>query len=177
MRIMLFSVVVFGAALFSSEANGQDAPKRSAKLQVLNTFVGTWDFEVTNTPATGAAITGTTSETRTWTRGGKFVQFENSQTGKPDEPEFQMLVTYDPTTKTYPGVLMNGSCRVLIVGTWDAAAKTMTFSGTFSDGNCGTFSFTNRFIDADHCEASGTMRDASGKVFLELTQKQTRRKK
>jgi hypothetical protein len=157
--------------------NGQDPPKRSAELQVLNHFVGTWDFDVTNTPATGAAITGKTSETRTWTLGGKFVQFENPQTGKPDEPEFQMLVTYDPTTKTYPGVLMNGSGRALVDGTWDEAAKTMTFKGTFSDGSGGTFSFTNRFIDADHCEASGTMRDASGKVFLEQTQKQTRRKK
>jgi hypothetical protein len=109
--------------------------------------------------------------------GNKFVQWENPKTEKPDEPEFQMLVTYDPTTKTYPGVLMNGSGRALVDGTWDEAAKTMTFNGTFSDGSGGTFSFTNRFIDADHCEASGTMRDATGKVFLEQTQKQTRRRR
>lgn len=177
MRMTFLSVAVLAAAWFSLAANGQDAPKRSAELQVLDRFVGTWDFVVTNKLAGGETITGKTTETRRWTLGNKFVQWENPKTENPDEPEFQMLVTYDPTTKTYPGVLMNGPGRALVDGTWDEATKTMTFRGTFSDGRGGTFIFTNRFIDADHCEGLGTMKDATGKVFLEQTQKQTRRKK
>ena len=177
MRMISLTLAVLAAVLFSQVANSDDAPKRSAELQVLDRFVGTWDFVVTNKLTGGETITGKTSETRRWTLGNKFVQWENPQTEKPDEPEFQMLVTWDPANKTYPGVLMNGSDRAFVDGTWDPSTQTMTFSGTFADSSGVKFSFTNRFIDADHCEASGTMKDSAGKVFLEQTQKQTRRKK
>lgn len=177
MRMAFLSVPVLAAALFSLAANGQDAPKRSAELQVLNRFVGTWDFDVTNTPDSGEIITGKTSETRRWTLGGKFVQFENSKTEKPDEPEFQMLVTYDPATKTYPGVLMSGPNRAVVTGTWDPLTQTMTFRGTFSDNSGVKFEYTSRFLDDDYCESSGVISSATGEVIVKQLQKQTRRKK
>lgn len=177
MRTNSLLISALTVALIAQATNGDDIAKRTAELQVLDRFVGTWDFVVTVKLAGGETITGKTSETRRWTLGNKFVQWENPKTERPDEPEFQMLVTYDPTTKTYPGFLMNGTGRALVDGTWDEATQTMTFNGTFSGGSGGTFSFTNRFIDADHCEASGTIRDATGKIVLEQTQKQTRRKK
>lgn len=177
MRVTFLTVAVLAAALCSLAAHGQDAPKRSAELQVLDRFVGTWDLDVTNTPASGEIVTGKTSETRRWTLGGKFVQFENSKTEKPDEPEFQMLVTYDPATKTYPGVLMSGPSRAVVTGTWDQAQQTMTFRGTFSDDSGVKFEYTNRFLDNDHCESSGVITGASGEVFVRQIQKQRRRKK
>ncbi len=94
-----------------------------------------------------------------------------------DEPEFQMLVTYDPTTKTYPGVLMSGPSRALVDGTWNQATQTMTFHGTFADNSGTKFVYTNHFLDIDHCDVSGVIKDAAGKVLVEQTQKQTRRKK
>ena len=177
MRPTLLAVAVLAAALCSRTMSAADPPKRSPELQVLDRFVGTWDFVVINQLIGGETVTGKTSETRTWTLGGKFVQWQNPKTEKPDEPEVQMLVTYDPATKTYPGVLMNSTSPALVTGTWDESKQTMTFSGTFADSSGNKFSFTNRFTDNDHCEAAGTIRDAVGKVFLEQTQKQTRRKK
>lgn len=177
MRMAFLSVAILATALFSLAANGQDASKRPAELQVLNRFVGTWDLDVTNTPATGETITGKTSETRKWTLGGKFVQFENPKTEKPDEPEFQMLVTYDPATKTYPGVLMSGPSRAVVTGTWDQSKQTMTFRGTFSDSSGIKFEYTNRFLDDDHCESSGVISGSTGEVIVKQIQKQTRRKK
>ena len=88
-----------------------------------------------------------------------------------------MLVTYDPATKTYPGVLMSGSSRALVDGTWDQATQTMTFRGTFGDNSGTKFVYTNRFSDNGDCESAGVIRDAAGKVIVEQTQKQTRRKK
>ncbi len=176
MRVVFLLITAFAVALIPQAKNGGDPARSSAELQVLDRFVGTWDFAVTNTLAGGETVTGKTSETRRWTLGNKFVQWENSRSEKPDEPEFQMLVTYDPTTRTYPGFLMNGPGRALVDGTWNEATQTMTFKGKFMDGG-GTLTCTNRFIDADHCEGSGTMKDANGKVFLEQTQKQTRRRK
>lgn len=177
MRIALFSVTLLAATWTTLALNGQDAPKRSAELQVLNRFVGTWDLDLTNTPAGGEKSIGKTSEIRTWTLGGKFVQFENPKTESPDEPEFQMLVTYDPATKTYPGVLMTGPSRGLVTGTWDQATQTMTFRGTISDGSGTRFEYTSHFLDNDHCESSGVISGANGDVLLKQIQKQTRRKK
>lgn len=177
MRMRFLSVAVVAAAFFSPAANGQDGLKRPAELQVLDRFVGTWDLDVTNTPASGETITGKTSETRRWTLGGRFVQFENPKTEKPDEPEFQMLVTYDPATKAYPGVLMSGPSRAVVTGTWDQSTQTMTFRGTFSDDSGVKFQYTNRFLDNDHCESSGVISGATGEVIVKQIQKQTRRKK
>ena len=177
MRIAFLTVAVLAAALCTLSALGQDTPKRSAELQVLDRFVGSWDLDVTNTPGSGEVVTGKTSETRTWTLGGKFVQFENPKTENPDEPEFQMLVTYDPATQTYPGVLMSGPSRAVVNGTWDQAKRTMTFRGKFTDEGGAKFEFTNRFLDNDHCEASGVITGANGEVLVKQIQKQTRRKK
>lgn len=141
---------------------------------MLDRFVGTWDFVVTIKPRGGQAATGKTSETRVWSRGGRFVHFENLQIENPDEPHLQMLVTYDAEKKTYPGVLMVGASRSVLTGRWDRESSTMTFEGSsVEDG--GTFVFKNHFIDDDHCEATGVLKDASGDIFLELVQQQTRR--
>lgn len=43
MSMAFHSVAVLAKALFSLAANARDAPKRSAELQVLDRFVGTWD--------------------------------------------------------------------------------------------------------------------------------------
>jgi len=176
MRAISPVLAVLVMAMLSHSANCDDPVKRSAELQVLDRFVGTWDLFVTAKPRDGQTATKKTSETRRWSLGGKFVQFENPQTENPDEPHFHMLVTYDPATKTYPGVMMSGAGRSLVTGTWDQTNNTMTFNGkSLEDG--GTFVFKHRFIDADHGESSGVLMNAKGEISLEVTQKQTRRGK
>lgn len=90
--------------------------------------------------------------------------------------EFQMLLTYDAATKTFRGMMMYGAGRSLITGTWDEATSTMTFNGASPDDGS-TFVVKNRFLDADHTESTGILKNAKGEVFQEQTFKQTRRKK
>lgn len=174
MRVISRVLAVLVMATFSHLANCDDTVKRSAELQVLDRFVGTWDMIVTAKPRDGQEVTDQTFETRSWSAGDKCLLFENPQSEKPDAPHFHMLVTYDPATKTYPGVMMIGASRSLVTGTWDQTNNTMTFNGKSLEDE-GTFVIKNRFIDKDHSESTGILKNAKGEIVLELTQKQTRR--
>jgi Protein of unknown function (DUF1579) len=167
MRLIAITLIVLGAATPSGPTNAGDTPKRSAELQVLDRFVGTWDFKVTAKVPGQKAETHDTVETRKWSGGGGVVLFENAT-----PPEFHMALAYDPNTKEYTGILMSGLSRGLLTGTWDEGTQTITFKGAFSDGN--KLVSTHRFIDKDHAEHSGVIRAPDGKVVLELFQKQTR---
>lgn len=46
---------------------------------------------------------------------------------------FHVLNADDPATRSYPGVLMSGTGRTFVDGTWDEATRTMRFRGTFPD--------------------------------------------
>ena len=175
MRRISMVLTILGAVLFSHSTHADDTTKRSEELQVLDRFVGTWDLHVTVKPAQGDATTEKTSEVRKWSLGGKFVHFENPREDQPDFPEFHMLVTYDPATKTYPGILMSGASRSLVDGNWNQQTKTMRFTGTFANGS--KFDFKNQFLENGDIKSSGVITDASGKVVLERSDVQTRRKK
>lgn len=176
MRLTLLAITVMATALAPFVTDASDpAAKRSAEWQVLDRFVGIWDFEVTNKLPSGEVVRDKTSETRKWTLGGKFVHFENTKAQRPDDPEFQMLVTYDPATKTYPGMLMSGASRSVVDGTWDETTKTMTFRGASTDNSGTKFVYASRFFDNGDCETNGVIKDAAGKVLVEQRQKQTRR--
>ncbi len=105
------------------------------------------------------------------------IHFEDSNVSAPNQdsgsvPEFQMLLSYDVVTKTYRGMMMYGTSRTLVSGTWDDATRTMTFNGMSPDDRS-TFVFKHRFLDADHAESTGIQRNAQGEVFMEQTIKQT----
>jgi hypothetical protein len=174
MKLIPLTLAVLATATFSYAADGDDTAKRSAELQVLDRFVGSWDIDVTIKLANGEANTSKTTEKRAWSLGGEFVHFQNPAAENPQDPEFHMLVTYDPATKTYPGVMMFGGNRTLTKGTWDQKRNTMTFHGSSPDDG-GSFVFKNRFIDKDHSESTGILKNAKWVVFMEMTQKQTRR--
>lgn len=179
MRLNALIVTVLATAI-SQSAIGEGNSKLSAEFQILDRFVGTWDMDVTIKPAGADVINVKSAETRTWSPGKTVVHFENAKVAGAKEapvggPEFQMLLTYDAATKTYRGMMMYGTGRSLITGTWDEAASTMTFNGTSPDDGS-TFVFKNRFLDADHSESTGIQKNAKGEVFMEQTLKQTRRK-
>ncbi len=94
--------------------------------------------------------------------------FENA-----NPPEFHMLLTYDPDSGEYTGMLMSGPSRGMVTGEWNAATETMSFTVTFPDGN--RYVGTNRFIDDDHVESRGTITNRAGDVLLEMSIDQTRR--
>lgn len=169
MRFIPFTLALIGAATFSVVTKGGDK-NRSAELQVLDRFIGTWDYKVTTKVPGEEAKTHETVETRNWSKGGGFVLFENTA-----PPEFHMALTYNASNKEYTGVLISGMNTGLLTGTWDEQNQTMTFKGTLSDGN--NLLSKHRFIDKDQAEHSGVIRSADGKVLAELLQKQTRRPK
>ena len=175
MKAVTSSLAILVVAVCSNVAVAEDSTKRSAELQALGRFVGTWDTAATIKAKDGTSVSEKSSEIRRWSLGGKFVHFENARTENAALPEFHMLVTYDPAAKTYPGIMMVGPNRTMIVGKWDKETKTMTFSGTFADGN--RLVFKNRFVDEDHIETSGVITKPSGDVIVEVLNKQTRRKK
>lgn len=180
MRLTASSLSVLTLAI-TSFAGADDNSKLSAEFQILDRFVGTWDMDLTVKPAGGDAINVKKAETRSWSPGRTVVRFEDAKVAGANEasaggPEFQMLLTYDAATKSFRGMMMYGAGRSIITGTWDEATSTMTFNGTSPDDGS-TFVFKNRFIDADHSESAGILKNAKGKVIQEQAYKQTRRKK
>lgn len=175
MRLLAMTLTILALATMSPMLNADESPKRSPELQVLDRFAGTWDLVVTVKPIGGTATTEKTSEVRQWSLGGRFIHFQNPKLNQPDQPEFHMLVTYDPATKSYPGMLMNGASRTFVDGTWDEATKTMRFRGTFPD-NALKFDFKNRFVDENQIETSGSITNSSGDVLSTRFDVQTRRK-
>jgi hypothetical protein len=169
MRLTSITLVLLVATIFSGLAIADDAPKRSPELQVLDHFVGTWEHEVTVKPAGEEAVKVQTVDYRFWSRGGQILHFCNPT----EDPEFHMSLTYDPASKTYPGVLLSGSTSATVTGTWDATRNTMVWAMKHADGN--TFTGEHRFIGKDRAEASGAIKNAEGEVVIEFQYKQTRR--
>lgn len=85
-----------------------------------------------------------------------------------------MALSYDPNTKTYPGVLLQGVDRATTTGTWDEKSQTMHLVVEYE--NKWTYRGTHRFVDNDHAEINGKVTNAEGKLTMELTMKQTQRK-
>lgn len=170
MRPTLMTLAVLAATTFAENVNADDAPKRSAELQVLERFIGTWDSVVTN-KATGEK--SNTTENRRWSSKGHFILSEDFDKSAKTEAHF--LLTYDPNSKVYRACFINRGGVSNYVGNWDEKTHTMTWNGSDSFGNKQTGKY--RFIDMDNVEWSMVFTNSDGKVVLELSTKQTRRKK
>lgn len=172
MRAGFPMLTILCLTLIAFQSNGDDESKRSKEFQVLNNFIGTWDLNNVFTPSEGETTKRQVVSRRTWSRGGKFIRFEDEQ---PDgEPEFHMLMTYDPVNKNYPATGMSGTTRFELTGTWNEKTKTMSFTGTNSVGI--KSNSTHRFIDKNNVEASGTFTDSTDKVLAKISWNQQRRK-
>jgi len=169
--ILSVGLALAGCSTVSESAAEGDAPERSPELEVLNHFVGTWDMKVTATPPTGDATTSDELSIRSWSHGGKFLVLDD-----PLGEGLHLTFTYDPESRTYPGVMMSGTARHLLIGSWNEDTKTMHWSMKNVDGET-TFLGSHRFVRDDYAEASGSIRNADGQVVLKLSWKQTRRSK
>ncbi len=168
MRKIVSTLIVVATLANTGMLFADDTPDRSPELEVLDRFVGNWDVEGSVTPAGGDAVETEGAETRTWSQAGGVVMFENS-----NPPEFHMLLTYDPGSEAYVGVMMSGPSQGIVTGNWNAATETMSFTVMFPDGN--RYEGTNRFIDDDHVESTGTVTNRAGEVLVEMSMDQTRR--
>ena len=168
--ILSVGLVLAGCRTLSEGATEGETPQRSPELEVLNHFVGTWDMKVTATSAEGEATTSDARSVRTWSHGGTFVVFDD-----PDAEGMLLALTYDPDSKTYPGVMIIGTDRSLMIGSWNEDTKTMHWSIRNVDQET-TFLGSHRFIRDDYAEASGSITNADGQVVVKLSWKQIRRR-
>lgn len=152
-----------------------EVPK-SPELQVLDRFVGTWDFVGIYTPAGGEKVPFQRVRVshRKWSTNGTTLHFDEPGSG-PDDPGVQSQQSYDSEKKNYTGVVKSALGRGEFTGTWDEETKTMSFIGTY-EGGATTFEGSNRFIDADTVETKFVFKKADGELFIDLNSKQTRRK-
>ena len=171
----LIASVLTILVVFTSSPLAEDTPKGSAKLQVLDRFVGTWDMEATVKSTDGEKTAYKLVSTRTWSVAGKVMRIEEPNLNRPELPEYHLLLTYDSKSGDYPGVFMSDPGRGFVTGAWDEKTQTMTFKIEIADGI--NYAGTQRFIDKDHAEVSGVTTGPGGQVLAEIAMKQARRKK
>jgi len=169
MRLISVVFTVCMTASLLESVNAQDGPKRSAELQVLDRYIGDWETVVT---AKGTDEKSTSIESRKWSREGKFVLSEKQDVSTKKEAHF--LITYDSKGKQYRACFINDEFTVPLLGTWDEKGKTMKWK---SSDVAFKQDAIHRFIDKDNVEWTMTVTSPEGKVALELSAKQTRRKK
>lgn len=169
MRLIFLAAILIVTAFPIIIVKAQDAPKRSAELQVLDRYIGEWETVVT-VKDTGEKLTSI--ENRKWSREGKFVLSENFDFLPKREAHF--LFTYDSKAKQYRACFINEEFTVPLLGQWDEIQKTMRWQ---SSGVAFKHDSVHRFIDNEHSEWTMTVTSPEGKVVLELSAKQTRRKK
>lgn len=172
--IGLFSL----AFLCSPVAVSADEPAKPVpELRVLEDMIGTWD-EVMSNKATewlpkaerSAAVTK-----KNWSLGGKVIRMEG--VWMPAKTEFLSLVSYDPATKEYRTWYFDsagGQPRGSVRGTWDDKTRTMTWTGTDEAGNKTVGK--SKIIDRDTHEWTVVTTNPDGKVVLDISAKNTRRK-
>jgi hypothetical protein len=157
------------------QAGGVNAQDETPESKVLSQWVGTWKTEVVSKPAEWTPKEVKTTGTITCKRvlGGKFV--EESGSSLAPGTEHRVIWGYEPRRKVYRNWFFDSQGNTLeATGTWDAKAKTMTWKSDPGPGLSGTA--THRFLDADTYEWTYTIKDAGGKVYLDVKGKHTRSK-
>ncbi len=119
----------------------------------------------------GTGEKSTSIQTRKWSRDGKFVLSEELDVSTKKESHF--LVTYDPMAKKYRACFINEGATVPLLGTWDESNQTMTWT---SADVAFKHEGVHRRVNADLVEWTMTVTSPEGKVVLDLSAKQTRRK-
>jgi hypothetical protein len=177
MRQPMISLVSL-AFLCSPVAVSADEPAKPApELRVLEDMIGAWDEVMSNKPTEWLpkAERSEAVTKKNWSLGGKFIRMEG--VWKPAKTEFLSLVSYDPATKEYRTWYFDsagGQPRGSVRGTWDDKTRTMTWTGTDEAGNKTVGK--SRIVDRDTHEWTFVTTDPQGKVVLDISAKNTRRK-
>ena len=166
------------AFLCSPVAVSADEPtKPEPELRVLEDMIGTWDEVMSNKPTEWLpkAERSESITKKNWSLGGKFIRMEG--VWKPAKTEFLSLVSYDPATKEYRTWYFDsagGQPRGSVRGAWDDKTRTMTWTGTDEAGNKTVGK--SKIVDRDTHEWTVVTTNPDGKVVLDITAKNTRRK-
>jgi hypothetical protein len=175
-RLNLVALLAVSGVILSSSALAQDSKAKSAELQILDRYVGTWEETAITKPAlwTPERTTSTTTTTRQWILNGTMI--ENKGAWLPGKSEFLHLMTYDPQRKEYCQWYFDKDnlAPQAYRGKWDEATQTFTFTGTFADGIRSTGQ--QKFVDKDSFTWTLVAKDGTGKVVLDMEGKCVRKK-
>jgi hypothetical protein len=175
--ILLVAMVCLAASLPGVAAGAEgppNAPPKPPELKVLDRLIGTWDDETVSRPAlwTPKELRGTSKIAREWVLAGRFVQQKSSN---PDGSEMMVMHTYDAQKKAYRyWVFGSDGNSADATGQWNAAAQTLIWRTELPDGMTGISSL--HFIDADTKEWSLLIKDAAGRICVDMGGKSKRRK-
>lgn len=162
-----------GEALPKEEKADPKRP-RPAELKVLERYLGTWDFDMTNKPAawTPKEERKANVATNEWVLGEMFLQGRGRTSDKVESVD---LTTYDPQKKAYRTWYFDSrGYHSVWSGQWDEAAKTMTIRSDWDDGV--TAQAQMRFIDPSSRELKLVAKDKEGKLLLDAQGEIRRRK-
>ena len=176
MRTSRLSVVIAAIVMsWGAAATGHaQLPAKPPELRVLERFVGTWDYQVTTRAAvwTPRAAQSRGTATTQWTMGGWYAE-ERSRDR--DGSESLGLWSYDAQARVYRAWLfLPGANMVGFASRWDES--TQTFKGTTDLGNGIARTTTHHFPDRDTCEWAIVAKDRGGKVYLDITGTNRRRR-
>ena len=173
----LLNVIGLVVVLWNTvSARGEDPKEKSAELQVLERYVGSWEETAVVKPAlwTPERATVTTASTRRWILNGQMI--ENKGAWTPGNNEFLHLITYDPNQKEYHQWYYDQDNLVPQAnqGKWDEATQTFTFKGTLRDGIQSTSQ--EHFVDKNTFTWTMVAKDRTGQVVLDMEGKCVRKK-
>jgi hypothetical protein len=162
-----------GTFQYAAGVADQDSAK-PAELKVLDRLVGNWQEEEISKPAEWTPKEERTKSTSTteWVLGGRFVQMKERGN---DNLEVVQMITYDVDKKVYRRWrFTSGGTATETTGKWDEDSKTLTWTGTLAKD----ISFVSRWkmTSKDTMEGAAIAKDGSGKVYLDVASKSTRRK-
>jgi len=154
---------------------GMILPGNPPELKVLEKRIGTWTTETVVKPGpwnpTGQKATGV--ETTEWILGGRFLQTRNAN--RPANPDNMSLCTYDPQLKAFRTWYCDDQGFVNdMTGQWDEAAQTLNWTSEAKNGFRATAAM--RIAGPDNIEWQMAVKDADGKVMLEMAGKLERKK-
>jgi hypothetical protein len=167
MRLIALALAFFMTASLSGAVNADDA-QRSPELKVLDRYLGEWETEAT---VKGTGDKSISHQSRKWSRQGKFVLSEELELATKKESHF--LVTYDPKVKQYRSCFINEDVAVPLLGTWDEKSQTMHWKSADVPYQ---HDMVQHFTAKDRAEWTMTVTSPEGKIVLEISAKQTRRK-
>jgi len=174
----LRAVWVVGFLLGATEmacSTGQAGPMREQK--VLDRFLGSWrtTYKLPKAEWTLEEKTGAADLTFSRTLGGQFVQERGEHA---DKTTHLVMYTYDAQQKSYRSWYFSSTGQTAeSTGTWDADAKTMTWTSVGGAGQDFTTTARHRFVNDDTFEWDVVVKDTKGKVLFRMEGKALRAKK
>jgi hypothetical protein len=175
-RLNLAALLAVSGVILSSSALAQDSKAKSAELQVLDRYVGTWEETAIAKPAlwTPERTTSTKTTTRQWILNGTMI--ENKGAWLPSKNECLHLMAYDPQRKEYRQWYFdkNNLAPPGYRGNWNEATQTFKFTGNIADGVRATNQ--QKWLNKDSFTWTLVAKDRTGKVVLDMEGKCVRKK-